>query len=209
MVAVKQAQIRPDLREKRQLTLDFLEASVMQGSEVDITPVIHSNITDLSGEEFTYLPSINTYITFSERPSVKLLRQYGWFREDAEIQPIVAFMPTHLLYKKREDGNALEPTDVVNFLKLEGDEYQDLVNTGESQNYVLKPLRILRGTIVDIHYDFLPDNTNKFYVTDVKVDTVSINYVANLMPYKYDKALEGDQDYNTPQLSVNTRDNKF
>lgn len=208
-MALKKAQIRPELSEKRQLTLDFLEASVMQGSEVIITPVKNTEITDLSGEIFTYYPSINTYITFDERPSVKLLRAYGWFREDADIQPIIAFIPSHLLYSKREDESEPKPEDIANFIKLDGNEFQSIVKTGESENYILKPLRILRGTIIDILYDFAPDASNKFYVTDVKIDTISLNYVANLMPYRYDKEPEGEEDYNTPELSIDTRDSKL
>lgn len=201
-MALKKAQIRPSLSEKRHLTLDFLEASVMQGSEVNITPVKHTEITPLSGEKFIYLPTIHTYITFTERPSVKLLKAYGWYREDAEIQPVVAFIPTHLLHDKVTD-------EVVNFIKLEGNEFQQLVQSGESQNYVLKPLRILRGTLIDIFYDFAPDAINKYYIADVKIDTISLNYVANLMPYKYDKDPEGEPTYNTPELSVDTRHTKL
>lgn len=201
-MALQRAQVRPNLQEKRHMTLDFLEASVMQGSEVNITPVKSTEITPLSEEKFTYLPTVNTYITFNERPSVKLLKSYGWYREDAEIQPIVAYIPTHLLHSK-------ETNEVVNFLQLTGNEYQDLVKTGESENYILKPLRVVRGTTIDIFYDFAPYAVNKFYVTDVKVDTISINYVANLMPYKYDKEPEGEETYNTPELSVDTRQNKL
>lgn len=208
-MALQKAQIRPQLNEKRQLTLDFLEASVMQGSEVEITPVTDTEITELSGENFEYGPSVKTFITFDERPSVKLLRSYGWYREDAEIQPIIAYIPTHLLYNKREDNNTPTPSDIANFLKLEGNEYQALVNVGESENYILLPLRVVRGTLVDIYYDFLPDKVNKFYAVDVKVDTVSINYVVNLMPYRHDKEPEGRPESSTPRLDIDTRKEKL
>jgi len=47
---------------------------------------------------------------------------------------------------------------------------------------------------------------NLFYVTDVKVDTISINYVANLMPYKYDNPNEGEPDSNIVEFRGDTRD---
>lgn len=99
-MALPQAKISPTIKEKRYNTLNFLEASVMGGNKVHISEVDSYQISDLSGERFTYKEAIETYITFDARPSVKLLRSYGWFREDADIQPIVAYIPTHLLYDK-------------------------------------------------------------------------------------------------------------
>lgn len=97
-MALPQARITPTLKEKRYNTLNFLEASVMGGNKVGISQVDNYKITDLSGELFTYKEPIETYITFDQRPSVKLLQKYGWYRDEQEVSPIIAYIPTHLLY---------------------------------------------------------------------------------------------------------------
>lgn len=188
-MALRQAKIQPTVEEKRYITLQFLESAFMSGSAVSITPVNTYNLTDLSGETFTYLDKVNTFVIFDERPKVNLLKSLGWFREDAEVAPILAYIPTHLLYSKETDK-------VVNELLLDGTETQDLVKTGESANYELKELKITRGALVDIFYDFINENNNRFYVADVKVDLISINYIANLVPYKYDATKEGTEEQN-------------
>lgn len=53
-MALRQAKIQPTLEEKRYITLQFLEAAFMSGSEVNITPVEAYGLSDLSGERFTY-----------------------------------------------------------------------------------------------------------------------------------------------------------
>jgi hypothetical protein len=188
-MALRQAKIQPTLEEKRYITLQFLEAAYMSGSEVNITAVDSYGLSTLSGERFTYEDPVNTYDIFDERPTPKLLQKYGWFRENAEQIPIVAYIPTHLLYSKSTN-------QVINEIVLDGTESQELIQYGESTNYELKELKIIRGTILDIYYDFAPTALNKFYVADVKTDLVSINYVANLVPYKNDKSSETADDAN-------------
>lgn len=201
-MALRQAKIQPTLQEKRYITLQFLEAAYMSGSEVNIHQVKAYGLTTLSGERFTYENPVNCYVIFDERPTPKLLQKYGWFREDTDQIPIVAYIPTHLLYDK-------ETEEVVNEVLLDGTESQMLVQTGESVHYELRELNIIRGAILDIFYDFAPEKLNKFYVADVKTDLVSINYVANLVPYKHDKPSETPEDANKSNqtfLNVKTED---
>jgi hypothetical protein len=122
----------------------------MSGNRVIITPVDTLSLSALSGESFTYKAPIETYIIYNERPKVSLLRKFGWYREDVEELPQVATIPTHLLYSKSTG-------EVVNEVLLEGDEFQELVQTGESENYELRGLDIKRGTLIDVFYDFAPD----------------------------------------------------
>lgn len=198
-MALRQAKIQPTLEEKRYITLQFLEAAFMSGSEVNITPVEAYGLSDLSGERFTYKDQVNTYVIFDERPTPKLLQKFGWYREDAEQIPVIAYIATHLLYDKQTE-------DVVNEVLLDGNEMQDLVALGESEHYELRDLKITRGALIEIYYDFNPDKLNKFYVADVKTDLVSINYVANLVPYKNDKSSETDEDANrTNQKFLKTK----
>lgn len=204
-MALRQAKILPTLEEKRYITLQFLEAAYVSGSETEIFQVEGYGLTTLSGERFTYQDPVNTYVIFDERPKPRLLQKYGWFREDAEIVPVVAYMPTHLLYDKSTG-------EVVNEVLLGGDDFQSLVQNGESPNYVLKELKITRGALVDIYYDFNPEKESRFYVADVKTDLVSINYVANLVPYKFEKPSETPQDgskTNQPYLNIKTEDMGF
>lgn len=201
-MALRQAKIQPRIEEKRYITLQLLEASFVSGNEVDITPVDEYTLTDLSGEQFTYLPKVSTYVIFDERPKVHLLKNLGWYREDSEIVPIIAYIPTHLLYDKATD-------EVINEVKLNGNEMQQLVKTGESDNYRLRELKIVRGTLMEILYDFLDIKENKFYVSDVKVDTISVNYIARLVPFKNDKSSEAPQDANESNntyLNIKTED---
>lgn len=204
-MALRQAKILPTVEEKRYITLQFLEAAFVSGNEVNITQVEGYGLTTLSGERYTFKAPVNTYVIFDERPKPSLLQRYGWFRENAEVIPIVAYMPTHLLYDKSTG-------QVVNELLLNGKETSDLVKTGVSQNYELKELKITRGAVIDIFYDFNPDKLNKFYVADVKTDLISINYVANLVPFKYDMPSESPEDAskaNQPYLNVKTEDMGF
>jgi len=188
-LAIKQAKVQPTIEEKRYNLIQFLEAAFMQGNEVNLHTVKDYKISKLSGEAFEYNEPINTYIIYHERPKVNLLKTMGWYREDDENKPQIAEIPTWLL-KDKQTG------EVVNEVLLEADEFQQLVKTGESQNYILEPLEIKRGTLLDIVYDFMPTNVNRFYVTDVHIDTVSINYMALIMPYKYDldKTTYKDED---------------
>lgn len=188
-MAIRQAKVQPTIEEKRYNLIQFLEAAFMQGNEVNLHTVKDYKISKLSGEAFEYNEPINTYIIYHERPKVNLLKTMGWYREDEENKPQIAEIPTWLL-KDKQTG------EVVNEVLLEADEFQQLVKTGESQNYILEPLEIKRGTLLDIVYDFMPTNVNRFYVTDVHIDTVSINYMALIMPYKYDldKTTYKDED---------------
>jgi hypothetical protein len=188
-LAIRQAKVQPTIEEKRYNLIQFLEAAFMQGNEVNLHTVKDYKISKLSGEAFEYNEPINTYIIYHERPKVNLLKTMGWYREDDENKPQIAEIPTWLL-KDKQTG------EVVNEVLLEADEFQQLVKTGESQNYILEPLEIKRGTLLDIVYDFMPTNVNRFYVTDVHIDTVSINYMALIMPYKYDldKTTYKDED---------------
>jgi len=204
-MALRQAKILPTLEEKRYITLQFLEAAYVSGSEVNIRQVEGYGLTNLSGERFTYMPPVNTYVIFDERPKPWLLQKYGWFRENAEIIPIVAYLPTHLLYDKVTN-------EVVNEVLLDGNQTQDLVKNNESTDYILKDLKITRGALIDIYYDFNPEKKNTFYVADVKTDLVSINYVANLVPYKNDKPSETPDDANKANqahLNIKTEDMGF
>lgn len=274
-MALRQAKIQPTIQEKRYITLQFLEAAYVSGNRVIITPVDTYSLSTLSEEQYTYKDPVETYIIYDERPKVGLLKKFGWFREDEENLPQIAFIPTHLLYQKftwdsgiviftvepvePEEGdqwfdesiNTLytysneawdtgvvleieEPEEftelgqtwfdkdtstlytviegpVINEVLLEGDEMQSLVTTGESDNYVLKPLEIKRGTLMDVFFDFAPGQTlptptgpydfavdnstviNRFYVTEPRIDTVSINYTCKLMAYKYDADKEATE----------------
>ena len=277
-MALRQAKIQPTLQEKRYITLQFLEAAYVSGNRVIITPVDTYDLSTLSAESFTYKDPIETYIIYDERPRIGLLKKFGWFREDQENLPQIAFIPTHLLYERFvwNDGeyiNTTEPTSpeegdlwfdetedklyaytsgarhfvksipteepetldslgmewfdeeedklyttmpgpVVNEVLLNGQEMKDLVETGVSDRYELRPLEIKRGTLVDVFFDFAPaqelpepdgpydfamDNSgviNRFYVTEPRIDTVSINYTCKLMAYKYDAEKESDEDQN-------------
>lgn len=204
-MALRQAKILPTLEEKRYITLQFLEAAFVSGNEVNITQVDGYGLTTLSGERFTYKDPVNTYVIFDERPKPSLLQRYGWFREHAETVPIVAYMPTHLLHDKTTG-------EVVNELILNGEETAALVRDGVSGNYELRELKITRGAIVEIFYDFNPDKLNRFYVADVKTDLISINYVANLVPFKHDMPSESPEDgskTNQPYLNIKTEDLGF
>lgn len=188
-MALSQAKIQPTIKEKRYLTLQFLEAAFISGNKVVITPVQSYGLTELSGEQFTYASPVETYVIYDDRPKVSLLKSLGWYREDDSIKPQIAQVATHLVYRKSDDT-------VVNEFLLMGDEYQLLVETGESANYIMKPLNILRGTLIDVYYDFAPTKTNRFYVVEPKIDTVSINYTCNIMPYKYQEPLRGTEEQN-------------
>ena len=217
----RNSRILPSLDEKRYYTLNFLESAVMGGSPVDITTVVNKDITDLSGEKFTYSSTkLSTYIIFDERPKVNLLKTLGWYREDGPV-PVLAYIPTHLLYKKEiveVEPEVFETTyTVANYDVLNGTELKQLVKTGESDNFKLVPLKIIRGTLIDIKYDFLPklangdDDplgiTNRFFAADSKVDTVSMNYIVNLMPYRYDipkPTEEENEDINSQYIDFDT-----
>lgn len=198
-MALPKAKILQTVQEKRYYTLNLLEAAVMSGNRVGIHTVKTSDLTNKSGEVYTYDEPIYTYVIFDERPKVHLLKTLGWYREDTSELPILAYIPTHLLYKKEivEDNEVEEY--VENYTTLIGAEMKELVNLGESENYKLKPLKIIRGTKIDIEYDFLPESkANTFYVVNSKIDTVSLNYVVQLMPYKHGSesvAIDGNMHY--------------
>jgi hypothetical protein len=309
-MALRRAKIQPTLQEKRYITLQLLESAYMSGNRVLIHPVSSYSLSTLAKENFTYEDPVETYIIYDERPKVHLLKKLGWFREDEENLPQIAYIPTHLLYSKYgwdngsevslgevtsptlgdrwynslegllytydgsswDDGvevpieryipssvgeyyiDPLESTiytsiakkDIVNEVLLEGDEFQDLVEQGESTSYKLEELKIKRGTLIDVFYDFAPDvddtgeydlgefnsdqdslidagefgepqptqidlnkdrnpydfpidqsvTINRFYVTESRMDTVSINYTCKLMAYKYQAEGEAEEDQN-------------
>lgn len=173
----KNVKVQPAKTEKYNLTLQFLESAYMNGNDVIITQVDEYELTELTREVKTYKEPINAYIIYDERPKVNLLKNFGWYREGEE-SPNIAYIPTHYLYDK-------ESEEAVWGEIISGKDYQDLVKYGESDRYILKPLKIIRGTLIDVFYDFLPDSINRFQVVDVRVDTVSINYIASLRPYRY------------------------
>lgn len=212
------SRIIPNLQEKRYYTLNLIESAVMSGSKVYIREVdrnkwkqtingeeVYNPLTELSGEVFYYKKDpddntkdliIETYIIFDERPKVNLLKTLGWFREDG-VAPILAYIPTHLVYN-------INGKEVNNYDVFAGIDFRRLIKEGHTDKYELKPLEVIRGTLVDIEYDFLPKLTdgkddplgitNRFFVADVKVDPISLNYVANLMPYRFPLDKTGEVD---------------
>lgn len=169
--------VQPQVNEKYNITLQFLESAFINGNDVIITQVDNYELTELAGEKFTYKEPFNAYIIYDERPSVYLLKNLGWYREGNE-NPSIAYISTHVLKDKRTG-------EIIWGEVIDGQDYQLLVKQGESQNYKLEPIKIIRGTLIDVFYDFLPESRNRFYVTEVKVDTVSINYIVSLKPYKH------------------------
>lgn len=188
------AKLRQTKNEKYYYTLQFLESSFMLGSEVDITPVEKYSLGYASGEKFKYGKTVNTYIIFDERPKVNLLQRLGWFREGQDA-PILAYIPTHLLYDKHTDK-------VVNETELFNKKMKNIINEID-EDYELRPLKITRGAIIDIKYDFVDNQENKFYVADSKIDTVSLQYVARLVPYKHVESKQDSEDINTAYIKFN------
>jgi len=219
------ARIIPNLQEKRYYTLNLIESAIISGSKVQIREVdkskwtylnednveVYKPLTDLSSEIFYYKKDpdnqnkdlvINTYIIFDERPKVHLLKSLGWFKEDG-VAPILAYIPTHLIYNKDNE-------EVNNYEVFSGVNFKQLIIEGETPDHKLKPLEIIRGTLIDIDYDFLPKlangeadplgTTTRFFVADVKVDTVSLNYIANLMPYRFPLERTGILDETTNEI---------
>lgn len=176
--------------EKNYYTLQLLESSFMLGSEVFITQVKEYSLDYKSGESFSFYPTLHTFIIFDEKPKVSLLQQFGWYREN-QTSPIIAYIPTHLLFNK-------ETNQVVNDKLIFGTRFKNiLLDTDET--YELRPIKITRGAIIDIVYDFINKTDNKFYVTEVFVDTISLQYIANLIPYKHELdsiAPEDDKNIN-------------
>lgn len=191
------SKIRQTRQEKNYYTLQFLESAYVLGNEVTITPVKEYDLGYKSGEKFTYDPVINTFVIFDERPKVQLLQRLGWFREGQD-SPIIAYIPTHLLYDKDTDK-------VVNDSILLNTAMKNIIR-GTDDNYELRPLKITRGAIVDIVYDFVENNDSKFYVTDSKVDTVSLQYVVRLVPYKHVEVSQVEEDTNITYIKFNTSD---
>lgn len=204
-MALRQAKATPTIEEKRMMTLDFLEASYMHGNKVAIHTVDDYDVSILNAEDYKYNEPVETYIIFDDRPKVQLLKKLGWYREDDEIKPSLAYIPTHLLWETIQDLE-IETKQVANEIKLENKDYQELVKHGKHGSLSLEFLKVIRGTLVDIFYDFMPDTINRFYISEVRVDTVSINYVVKLVPYKYDATPQGDADGNTPLLNIKTED---
>jgi len=213
-MALKAAKVTQTLNEKRYNTLNLLEASFQHGSETNIYPVLNADISDLGAETFEYNMNnpVNTYVIFNERPKPYLLQKYGWYKEGTEIIPILAYIPTHLLYNKvvtGEPGEEVTTYTIANETALLGDEVLEIVTTGESDDHILQHLKITRGAIIDIKYDFLSYNNmderiSRFYVVDAKVDLVSLNYIANLMPYKYKLPDEGAEDSNFKKINYDS-----
>lgn len=194
-MAKKKAQLRQTLHEKYYYTLQFLESAFMLGSEVDVTPVVEYSLGYKSGERFRYGKSVNTYIIFNERPKVNLLQRLGWYREGQDA-PILAYIPTHLLYEK-ESGS------IVNETSLYNRKFKSIIRD-EDEEFELRPLRITRGAILDIKYDFVDKPDSKFYVAESKIDTVSLQYIARLVPYKHVEARQDTDDINITHLNFDT-----
>lgn len=207
-MALKKARAIQSIEEKRYYTINLLEAAVQHGSYVTIKPTKHYSISELNAEKFTYFKEVDTYVIFDERPKVSLLQRLGWYREDLETSPILAYIPTHLIYSKVAQGTPgtddyIPEDSVVNYLRLDGKEFSELVKAGESDNYELKEIKPKRGTIIDIYYDFI-DREAKFFVVDYKVDPISLNYVAYLMPYKHQQAPEGETHTTYPTIDFDS-----
>jgi hypothetical protein len=94
---------------------------------------------------------------------------------DAEVEPVLPVVP--------------QP-EIIHDVQILGNEMRALVKTGESSKYILQPINIRRGTIIDVFYDFAPERENRFIVVDPFIDTISINYTCNIMPYRYEKTTE-------------------
>lgn len=211
-MAITAAKATQSIQEKRYYTLNLLEASFQHGSEVDIYTVQNMSVSDLGAEVFTYnmASPLNTYVIFDERPKPQLLQKYGWYRENQEQIPILAYIPTHLLWLK-ETPPATGVVSIVNSVLLDGTEMLSLSSTGESDKYKLVDLKIVRGTLIDIKYDFLsqnnlPNRNNRFYVADVKIDTVSLNYIANLVPYKFKESDKGSATSEFSKINFSSED---
>ena len=106
--------------------------------------------------------------------------------------------------------------EVVNEVLLNGSDIGSLVKDGESEQYELKPLKISRGALIDVFYDFAPESSlpgeeaeedfyrkidhstviNRFYVVEPHIDTISINYTCKIMAYKYDADKEAPEEVN-------------
>lgn len=184
-IAKKTAQLRQSTNEKKYYTLQLLESAFMLGSEVTITPVRNYKLDYKSGEKFEYKEPVDTYVIFDERPKVSLLQRLGWYREGQDT-PIIAYIPTHLLYSKKTNK-------VVNETTLYNKKFKSII-VGTDREYELKPIVITRGAIIDIKYDFVENTDNKFYVANSKIDTVSLQYVAALVPYKHDAESVSSED---------------
>lgn len=212
------SRIVPNLQEKRYYTLNLIESAVMSGSKVYIREVdrdkwkhienneeVYKPLTELSSEIFYYRKDpdnltedlvVETYIIFDDRPKINLLKTLGWFKEDGTA-PLLAYIPTHLIYN-------INGKEVNNYDIFAGIDFKRLIKEGQTDKYEFRPLEIIRGTLVDIEYDFLPklidgkDDplgiTTRFFVADVKVDPISLNYVANLMPYRFPLERTGEVD---------------
>ena len=201
-MALNRAKIRPTIEEKRYITLQFLEGAYMSGSRAKVTPVKAYGLTNLSGEQFVYGETVDIYLIFDERPKPYLLQKLGWYRENPDQVPLISYLPTHLLYNKSTG-------EVVNEVLLEGDDFHALVKDGESDDYELKELKVIRGTKVDVYYDFMEESWNSFYVADVNTDLESINYVARLVPFKVDSEGQAPEDSNKSNnqfLNIKTED---
>ena len=120
--------------------------------------------------------------------------------------------------------------DATNYYALKNLDITQLVNTGKTDSLILDELPIIRGTKIDISYDFLPDiknpldplghsiedikgTTNSFFVADVRVDTVSLNYIVKLVPFQ-DSILKEDtakvkDDLNTTYIKFDSNDIGF
>lgn len=119
------------------------------------------------------------------------------------------------------------PGPIVNEVLLDGNDMSALSQYGYSDTYELRPLKIQRGVLVDVFFDFAPETgdpgdtsgyyhkidhstvINRFYVTEVHIDTVSINYTAKLMAYKYEavgEAPEGSNPSNGEFLNIDFQD---
>lgn len=70
-------------------------------------------------------------------------------------------MSENLYYFDEGDNKLFRSTygeRVANEVLLDGNDMQNLTRTGEADAYIMKPLEVKRGTLIDVFYDFAPDS---------------------------------------------------
>lgn len=146
-MAIAAAKITQSLKEKRYNTLNIIESAFMQGSEVNIFPVTEQSMSELGAERFVndMENPLNTYVIFDERPKPQLLQRYGWYRENSDNVPILAYIPTHLLYQKSLVGNGDLTLEYGEYILPFDNTYDSTIITSHS-----RLLRKVDGEYVDI-----------------------------------------------------------
>jgi hypothetical protein len=163
-----------------------------QTASITAPIVLNDNGIELDAEFEEYITDIKVHALQNEYNN---FNDNGWIAIHTNLGKMTVYpygTPTESTEYAGVMGLAVQSETLLN-----GEVMQDLVKTGDSDEYILKELKITRGAILDVFYDFAPDKLNKFYVADVKTDLVSINYIANLVPYKYDADKEAEEDQNT------------